>query len=524
MKINFNLSLKLALIVLLVSATVISLLTYVNIQAQTSFFESAYSEKATALAQALDASISNREELENRYESQNRIYKFVYSNPDIKNLSINLPDPESGELKVFASNDLSSINDSAGQYNDLSYTNKSIVTIPAHSGNSHTLTVITPIHLGGQVVGTYEMTISMNSAYASLDIRVKNLIIISMVFLILLIISFLYLLRIFVIKPITIFRNAANIIGKGNLDTKIKIKSKDEIMELAGAFNKMTDDLKKSREEIENYSKTLEAQVNDRTIELEKSKEELFYLNKELEKKVLERTAEVQHLLKQKDDFIGQLGHDLKNPLTPLVGLLPLLRDKEKDPSIKEQLDVIISNVNYMKDLVVKILQLARLNSPSIKFDMGDLDISKEIGDIISSQQFFFKENNFLVENNIKEDIHVKADKMRVEELIKNLFTNAVKYTLDEKGTIVIDAEKKNGFVTISIKDTGIGMTPEEINRIFDEFYKADESRHEMDSSGLGLSICKRIVERHGGRIWAESNGKGKGSTFRFTLKLSEDK
>jgi len=523
MKINLSLSLKLALIVFLVSATVISLLTYVNIQDQASFFESAYSEKATALAQALDASIGTKDELENKYESQTRIYKFIYSNPDIKNLSINLPDPTSGELKVFASNNIGSINDSAGYYNYLSYTNKSIVTIPRHNGNNHTLTVITPIHLGGQVVGTYEMTVSMNSAYADLDARVKNLIAISMVFLFFLIISFLYLLRIHVIKPIKIFRDAANIIGEGNLDTQIQIKSKDELGELADAFNKMTDDLKKSRDEIEKYSETLEDQVDERTRELEKSREELSSLNKDLEKKVQERTAEVQHLLKQKDDFIGQLGHDLKNPLTPLVGLLPILRDKEKDPNIKEQLDVIINNVDYMKDLVVKILQLARLNSPNINFDIQDLNLSKEISDIISNQQIFFKENNFLVENNIKEDIIVKADKLRVEELIKNLFTNAVKYTLDEKGTIVIDAEKKDGFVTISITDKGIGITPEEINRVFDEFYKADESRHEMDSSGLGLSICKRIVERHGGRIWAESNGKGKGSTFRFTLKLSKD-
>jgi len=521
---KINLSLKLTLSVFLISIIVIASFTYINIQDQANFFESAYSEKATALAQALDASTGNLSELENRYDSQNRIYRFMYSNPDIKNLNINIPDAESGELKVFASSDIGSINTLASYYNYLSYTNKSIVTIPKHDGNNHTLTVITPIHLGGQVAGTYEMIISMNSAYASLDARVKNLIAISLVFLFFLIISFLYLLRRSVIKPITVFRDAANIIGGGDLDKKIQIKSKDELEELANAFNKMTDDLKKSRDEIENYSKTLEYQVDERTRELNKSREELFSLNKDLEKKVQERTAEVQHVLKQKDDFISQLGHDLKNPLTPLVGLLPILRDKEQDPKIKEQLDVIISNVDYMKDLVVKILQLARLNSPNLKFDIEDLNLSKEISDIISNQQFFFKENNFLVENNIKDDIIAKADKIRFGELIKNLFTNAVKYTLDEKGTIVIEAEEKNGFVTISIKDTGIGMTPEEIDRVFDEFYKADESRHEMDSSGLGLSICKRIVERHGGRIWAESKGKGKGSTFHFTFKLSEDK
>jgi signal transduction histidine kinase len=94
-----------------------------------------------------------------------------------------------------------------------------------------------------------------------------------------------------------------------------------------------------------------------------------------------------------------------------------------------------------------------------------------------------------------------------------------VKYN-KENGTITINAKKENGFAKISIKDNGIGMSKEQIKHVFDEFYKADESRHDFGSSGLGMSICKRIIEKHNGKIWIESPGIGKGTTVLFTLPL----
>ena len=114
--------------------------------------------------------------------------------------------------------------------------------------------------------------------------------------------------------------------------------------------------------------------------------------------------------------------------------------------------------------------------------------------------------------------------RLRLEELFDNLITNAVKYTPENGGTITVDAKEEKGQITVSITDTGIGITEEHKKHIFDEFYKADESRHEISSAGLGLSICKRIIEKHGGKIWVESLGLGKGSTFYFTLKLPYNK
>jgi signal transduction histidine kinase len=106
-----------------------------------------------------------------------------------------------------------------------------------------------------------------------------------------------------------------------------------------------------------------------------------------------------------------------------------------------------------------------------------------------------------------------------LEELISNLLENSVKFSNDN-GKIIIDAEKEKDYAKISIKDTGMGMTKQQIKHAFEEFYKADQSRHDFYSSGLGLTISKKIVERHNGKIWMESTGPGKGTTVFFTLPL----
>ncbi len=255
--------------------------------------------------------------------------------------------------------------------------------------------------------------------------------------------------------------------------------------------------------------------------ELQETHEMLQVVNKELERKVEEQTAQVKALLKQKDEFINQLGHDLKNPLTPLVTLLPIIEKKQTDPKAKELVGVTLKNVHYMRDLVGKTLELARLNSPSNTFDIQKINLLQRAKNVISSQQLLFQQHNIDIKNNIAEDLMVRADQLRLDELFHNLLTNAVKYT-KAGGKIILDAQRKDDEVMVSIKDTGIGMNKKELNRIFDEFYMADTSRHTLDSSGLGLAISKRIVEKHGGRIWADSKGKGKGSVFYFTLRSAK--
>jgi signal transduction histidine kinase len=406
-------------------------------------------------------------------------------------LSISFFDDDDKELKIVASSYLDEIGLPSSVYSIISYENSTQedevdIIILQEKEKPYTITIVRPVNLAGQIVGTYEMIFSMDSTYAILDTHSNYLLLISIVSLFVLIFLFLYLLRRVIVRPVMVVRDAAKKVAKGNMNTQVNISSHDELGELAADFNQMTIDLKTSRDKIKRYSKTLEK------------------------------------LLKQKDEFIGQLGHDLKNPLQPLVGLLPMIHDQEKDPRLKKQLHLIVNNVEYMRDLIFETLELARLRSSDIKFDKKNINLLETVSSVLEKQELFLKEHNVTVENSVNQEIFVLADRLRLEELFHNLIANAVKYIPKKSGMISINANKQKDIVTVSVKDNGIGMTKEQLDRIFDEFYMADESRRKIDSSGLGLPISKRIVEKHGGKIWVESPGPGKGSTFFFTLKAGK--
>jgi len=256
--------------------------------------------------------------------------------------------------------------------------------------------------------------------------------------------------------------------------------------------------------------------------EIKKAHQTVSAFNTELEAKVQKKTARIEQLLKQKDEFINQLGHDLKNPLGPLINLLPLVEKNTTDEKYKKMLNVAIRNIGYMKNLVVKTIELAKLNSPNTHFNFEKIQLADLVDNIIESHKFSSEEKQINIKNAIAKDLIISADRLRMEELFNNLINNAVKYS-EQNGQISIHAFIKNEQVRISITDNGIGMTKEQIAHLFDEFYKADESRHDFESSGLGMPICKRIVDKHNGKIWAESKGIGQGSTMYIKLPLHQN-
>jgi PAS domain S-box-containing protein len=250
-----------------------------------------------------------------------------------------------------------------------------------------------------------------------------------------------------------------------------------------------------------------------------KAEKQLKILNRTLEEKVNKRTAEVENLLKQKDEFINQLGHDLKNPLTPITVLLPKIIEKIDDPNNEERLQVVYRNVNYIKDLVVDTLKLARLNSSSTVLQMKDLNLLSLVNEVVLDNEMLLNQRNLHIENYIPDKIAVLADNLQLKEVLHNLTINAIKF-MSDGGILEFDAVEleDQDFVRIMIRDNGMGMTKEQLEHVFEEFYKADISRHDLASSGLGLSISKRIVEKHGGKIWVESSGRDKGTSVYVTV------
>jgi signal transduction histidine kinase len=245
--------------------------------------------------------------------------------------------------------------------------------------------------------------------------------------------------------------------------------------------------------------------------------------NERLEEKVKEETQKISYLLDQKEQFIIQLSHDLRTPLGPILNLLTILRSHEKEPEGKEMLEVIQRNAEYLKNLVNKSIEVARLNSQNVAAKPSEIFLHAMINTYVENKRYLLKNKGIVVENTIDPDLIVLYDEYECEVLIGNLLENAINYNT-ENGRIICSARKDAAGVEVSIQDTGVGMTQQQISHAFEEFYKADDSRHNLQSTGLGLSICKKIVEKHGGRIWIESNGLGKGTSVFFTIPFDSER
>jgi len=277
---------------------------------------------------------------------------------------------------------------------------------------------------------------------------------------------------------------------------------------------------------VDEYSKKLEEEIKKKNAHLEelnsmlrKTEKKLNELNRVLEQRVIERTVEVNRLLLHKTKFIDNLSHDLGTPLTPLMALLPVIKKEVNDPKVKELVDTCIRNVEYIKRVVNDTQKLAELSA--IDLYLKKENLLEIVNNLQQRYEVVFKSCDIRVENSIDEDIYVKTEKSRLMDVLDHVSSNAVNSMLDG-GTLTFEAEKvekKTGsFIDISVRDTGVGMHRDQTDHLFDEFYKADESRHKLDSTGLGLAICRRIVGKHGGRIWAESHGEGTGTTIHFTI------
>ncbi len=281
---------------------------------------------------------------------------------------------------------------------------------------------------------------------------------------------------------------------------------------------------------VENLSEALDAKLKEKDAiieelenQLRETERKLNKLDGDLEKRIIERTVEVNKLLLHKTRFIDNLSHDLGTPLTPLITLLPAIKNEVSDPQTKELVDTCIRNAEYIRRVVNNTRKLAEISAT-------DLLLKKEnVFDIVNELQkkyeVIFNSCNIKVENNISNEVFIKTDKSKLMDLFDHVSSNAVN-SMPNGGTLTFKSKTiqrdDETFIQISVSDTGVGLIREQTDHLFDEFYKVDDSRHKLDSTGLGLTICKNIVEKHGGKIWAESHGEGTGTTIHFTLPSPE--
>jgi signal transduction histidine kinase len=300
-------------------------------------------------------------------------------------------------------------------------------------------------------------------------------------------------------KPILKLKHAANEISKGNFNVNIKETSRnDEIAELSSQFNTM-------KQSIVSANENLNRLVKDRTRELEIANEQLK--NQE----------------KMQKEFINIAAHELRTPVQPILGLSELLLSEEEDEGKRRLIDVISRNAERLERLTQDILDVTRIESQLLRLNKEKFNLNSVVLSIMEEYKNKIGENdrgdikllyNPIEGNNI---IIVDADRGRITQVVSNLLDNAIKFT--EEGTIMVSTEVKNGgsnnnnIAVVSVKDTGSGIDPEIMPRLFTKF-----TSKSWKGTGLGLFISKSIIETHGGKIWAENNIDGKGATFSFSL------
>lgn len=261
---------------------------------------------------------------------------------------------------------------------------------------------------------------------------------------------------------------------------------------------------RKAAETLKNVNEILEQRVAERTSSLQQSQDHLRELIKKLE--VSNRELE---------QFAYVASHDLQEPLRMVNSFTQLLemRYKEKlDDDADEFIGFIVEGANRMKDLIDDLLAFSRLNTEAKPFE--DIKMEETVNAVISYLKPSIKENN--AEITYEKLPNISGDNSQIRQLFQNLISNAIKFQGNQSPKVHISAQESKNEWKFGVTDNGIGIDPEHQEQIF-SIFKRLYTREEYEGTGIGLAICKRIVERHGGQIWVESE-EGKGSTFYFTI------
>lgn len=278
-----------------------------------------------------------------------------------------------------------------------------------------------------------------------------------------------YIFSLKISKPLKQINNAAKVIAGGEFRKKLHIESQDEIGELARSFNQMV--------------------------------------------------AALQNLEEMRRGFIANVSHELRTPMTLIRGFVEGILDGTIPPEKhSDYLAIVRDETDRLNRLVNDLLDLAKMEAGEATLSFSEFDINELVRRCIIKLEKLIVNKGIQVEANFEEEeTMVNADSDAIERVLYNLVHNAIKFT-PENGKITVSTALKKDKALVSVEDNGIGISSEDIDLIWDRFYKSDKSRgRDRSGTGLGLAIVKNIVSEHGQEVWVESE-TGKGAKFTFTL------
>ena len=276
-----------------------------------------------------------------------------------------------------------------------------------------------------------------------------------------------------VVAPLRAMMKASQRIAEGHYDERVRVSGSDELAQLGARFNCMA-----------------------------------------------ERLEQTETMRRQ---LLGDVSHELRTPLTAIGGYMEGLIDGVL-PAAPETYEQVRHEALRLGRLVDDLQELSRVESGSFHLDLRPISLSVPLATTAKRLSLQFDEKQVRLTVSLPADLPpVLADEDRLTQVLTNLLANALAYT-PAGGDVTVSAQKTGGEVRVSVKDSGVGIPPEHLAHIFDRFYRVDASRSRGagGGSGIGLTIARRLVEAHGGRIWAESDGENKGSVFIFTLPIGK--
>jgi signal transduction histidine kinase len=326
-------------------------------------------------------------------------------------------------------------------------------------------------------------------------------------------------------KPINKLVEGASAISRAELEFRIETEAQDEIGQLSRSFNDMAASLEGSLErnvqlylEVQQHAEALEEEVAERTQDLIGAQMAALNMMEDAQESRLE-TEQININLERSNEelqrFAYVASHDLQEPLRMIASYLQLLERRYKgklDSDADEFINYAVNGANRMKTLINDLLAYSRVESRGEIFTQ--LNCDEIISNVLANLKVSIQENNAII---TYDDLpEIVGDKTQIHQLFQNLVSNAIKFRKKEDPKIFVGVEEKENSWKFTVQDNGIGIDSQYFDRLFIIFQRL-HTKEEYEGTGIGLAISKRIVERHGGRIWIESK-LGEGSSIYFTI------
>ncbi|MFO7898162.1 MAG: ATP-binding protein [Planctomycetota bacterium] len=276
----------------------------------------------------------------------------------------------------------------------------------------------------------------------------------------------------------------------------------------------------------------LEQRVDARTAELSKANASLKQevdRRRHAEEELRAAKEAAEQASRAKSEFLASMSHELRTPLSAVIGFSQILQEEhfgELNEQQAEYVDDILASGQHLLSLINDVLDLSKIEAGKMTLNLNRVNVPRLLEHSLTMIREKCSKHGIQLALNVPEelqDLEITADERKLKQLVFNLLSNAAKYTPDG-GAIAVGLEKEGPEIVASVADTGIGISPDEKNRIFEEFYQTrDGSKAKEPGTGLGLALVKRLAELHGGSVTVQSDGRGRGSRFSFRLPIAPE-